>query len=77
MAVYVGIRKLEEDSASATYAFGLRDPFDGRLRISKETGEVEVIREDPLSVRSARYAARKVFVHWRDGELPDATCWAS
>jgi hypothetical protein len=50
----------------------------GRARISKETGEVEVIElaegDNGMYVQRATLALIK---HWRQGEFPEKTCWAS
>ena len=79
MATYVKIQKVKEDSASADYEVGPNEGVVGILRISKETGEMDILREVPgddtksYSIR----ANRKLVLHFREGEFPDVTCVAS
>jgi hypothetical protein len=80
MAIYIEIRKVSEDDASAEYVFRLEGRGEGRLRLIKSTGEVELL--ETLAGDSAERgffdrAAHKLQSHWRNGELPEATCWAS
>lgn len=79
MARYIRITKTSESNESCEYAFGPTESVSGLLRIEKGTGIVTVIREvDQDSGRLySPYAERKVWLHWRDGEYPDNTCWAS
>ncbi|NTX12028.1 hypothetical protein HUA76_14610 [Myxococcus sp. CA056] len=80
MAVYISIRKISENAETAEYAFGLDETAEGRLVMSKATGQVDLLSAHPADSESKglfERAAHKVRSHWRKGELPDRTCWAS
>ena len=80
MAIYVPIRKVKEDDVSVEYRFSwsMETNF-GLLQVDKRTGEVRVIQALPGDEKNRAFncAARKVFLHWKEGEFPDETCWAS
>ncbi|MCA9214179.1 MAG: hypothetical protein KDB27_14005 [Planctomycetales bacterium] len=79
MAIYIKISKISEDSAYATYEFGPNEQRVGQIRVTKDTGEMIVLSEVPGDEKNAYAppAQRKLLVHWRKGEFPDTTCWAS
>jgi hypothetical protein len=79
MAIYVLIYKTEETSEDATYAFGPSEDRCGQLRIIKKTGEITVVSEAPDDVKQSLSlrAIRKLSQHWKAGEFPERTCWAS
>lgn len=79
MAIYVGIRKVAENGDHVVYEFGPDEQRVGRIRISRTTGEVEVLSEVPGDDKTAYSprAKRKLLLHWRKQEFPDTTCWAS
>ena len=79
MAVYVLIRKISENDQFAEYEYGPNEDRLGKIKLIKFSGESEIIQEvtgDENQIYSAR-AARKLFLHWKNGEFPDRTCWAS
>ena len=79
MAIYVEIVKVDETDANAEYSFGVSPGTVGRLSLDKANGSVRVVEALPDDADS-RYAARarqKLLQHWRKGEIPDRTCWAS
>lgn len=50
----------------------------GKLRINKISGEVDVIQS--AEGDNGMYSQRAILAlikHWRKGEFPDKTCWAS
>jgi hypothetical protein len=51
----------------------------GQFKISRQSGGVEIIEiaEEDNDQRHFTRAARKVYLHWKEGELPDETCWVS
>lgn len=79
MAIYVGIRKICEDSQFATYEFGPDEQHVGTLRIAKDTGAVEILSEVPGDEppKFSPRAKRKLATHFHRREFPDRTCWAS
>ena len=80
MAVYIPIRKVREDEAMVEYRFADDEEKRwGRLSVDKRSGEVTIIEPAPgdESKFLSGCAARRVFLHWKEGEFPDKTCWAS
>ena len=80
MALYIHIRKLREDAHSAEYAYGSDDAQPGVLRIERATGAVTLISPCVPEAEGLAYflrAEHKLRKHWKAGELPDTTCWAS
>lgn len=79
MAIYVGIRKIEEDAEYVTYEFGPNEERVGSIRLTKEDGQMEVISEVPDDDKRAYSpcAKRKLLLHWRKQEFPEKTCFAS
>jgi hypothetical protein len=78
MAIYILIRKLSEDSENAEYAFGLDESKLGTMKIEKNSGKITVTEEAPTDDGFiSQRAGRRIFLHWRDGEFPEKTCWAS
>lgn len=78
MAFYINIKKLGETESCADYSFS-DEAGEGRLRIDKQTGEVQELAGAPGDSSGRRFqrAAMKVVQHWKAGELPEATSWAS
>ena len=81
MAFYIHIKKLEETELTAVYTFS-PDPetnMFGQLVINKIGGDIQEIQPHPEDLDKRLYvrAARKVFVHHKNGEYPDITSWAS
>lgn len=57
---------------------GISKRIDGTIRIHLKTGDVEVVKiapgENGMHVNRAALALIK---HWKDGDLPEKTYWAS
>jgi hypothetical protein len=79
MAIYISIRKVKEDATFVEYVFGTSDNELGRMKLSKSSGAVQLIQPAPndREERLFRRAAHKIETHWKKGELPGETCWAS
>lgn len=79
MAIYVAIWKISETDKHAVYEYGPSEDRAGQLQVEKDTGEISIIADVPGDERGvyAPCAQRKLLKHWRDGQLPDRTCWAS
>ena len=79
MAFYVKITKTFEDLVSATYRFEDSAHCAGTLKFSKPDGQAVLLT--PMSGDEHGYhfdrAAAKLRKHWKRGELPDFTEWAS
>lgn len=79
MAFYVLILKEKEDEAGVIYRFGSNEAHLGSLWLNKFSGEVKQLQESPDQNSQAFFqrAAVKVWQHWKQGTLPEKTCWAS
>lgn len=79
MAFYILLNKEYEDELIAIYQFIASSERSGRLLLDKVSGEVKELNSIS-SVNSKAYftrAAVKIRQHWKTGNLPDKTCWAS
>jgi hypothetical protein len=79
MAVYIALRKVEETTEFATYEYGPDEVRVGRIRVLKQSGDMEVLSEVPGDDKRtfSPRAGRKLLLHWRAGEYPETTYWAS
>lgn len=79
MAVYVAIVRISESESGAEFSFGPREPLEGKISLDKAKGIASVIKEcpgDTAGFYSSR-AKRKIELHWREGQVPERTSWAS
>ncbi len=57
---------------------GISKLVRGRVKINKTTGDVDIVElaegDKGMYIQRAILAIIK---HWKNGELPDKTCWAS
>ncbi len=79
MAVYLDIQKTSEHGDVVSYLYRTTDNREGAFDINKQSGEIILKRlaageEDEHLFRRA---AHKITKHFREGELPETTCWAS
>lgn len=79
MAFYIEIDKISETGDVAIYEFSDTETGKGRLRLDKASGDVTEVVAAPGDAQGRRFqrAAVKVVRHWKEGQLPDKTCWAS
>jgi hypothetical protein len=79
MAFYIEIDKISKTVDEAAYEFSDSGTGTGRLRLDKASGNVTEVVPAPGDSRGHRFqrAAVKVIRHWKEGPLPDKTCWAS
>ena len=79
MAFYILLNKSSETDDYVDYEFGEKEENVGCLRLDKKTGEVTELRELELDESGAVFirARWKVLQHFRAGEFPDRSCWAS
>lgn len=82
MAIYIKIDKVKENDDFVTYQFDsdiIESDDIGILEINKKNGNCKIIQE--LSGDTNNYllnlAYRAILRHWKKGEFPDKTCWAS
>ena len=77
MAFYILIDKISETESEAFYRFydtGYPDEI-GELRLDKATETIEMTK--PSREAFFNRASTKIARHFRDGSLPESTCWAS
>lgn len=79
MAFYITIQKIRETSSSVDYEFFDEQIGKGQLQLSKVSGDIREVLHAPGDNSGRRFqrAAMKVVQHWKIGELPEQTCWAS
>ncbi|KRB98278.1 hypothetical protein [Duganella sp. Root198D2] len=79
MAFYITINKIAETADICTYEFLDHEAGRGVLQIGKDTGDITEIMAAPgdTAGRIFERAAVKVLRHWKIGEYPAETCWAS
>lgn len=79
MAIYVEIRKERESDSDCIYRYLAADGTVGRVRVSKVDGGTEPIEIAPGDQDQRRYllVSRKLLLHFREGNFPAETCWAS
>ena len=79
MATYVEIDKLSEDEYFALFSYRIEEGRVGQIKMDKKLGKttlVEAAAGDEMGNMYTR-ASYKILEHWREGKLPDSTCWAS
>ena len=79
MAFYVLLWKEKEDDTSVVYCFSPDEKLFGRLWLDKSNGEIKEIEPVPINNSQAVFvrAAIKIRQHWKQGNFPEKTCWAS
>lgn len=79
MAFYIDIEKISETVDETIYEFSDTQAGKGQLRIDKASGNVTEVIPAPGDSQGHRFqrAAVKVLRHWKDGQFPNKTCWAS
>lgn len=79
MAFYIEIDKISETVDEVIYEFSDTKAGKGRLRLDKASGDGTEVVAAPGDVHGRRFqrAAVNVFLHWKEAQLPDKTCWAS
>lgn len=77
--MYIAIRLLTKNQDSAEYAFGEDETCVGRLRLDLQTGDSQLLEAHPNDRTEGMFnrAARKLLLHWRAGQTPEETCWAT
>ena len=75
MGMLIDIKKVSEDDTKVFYLLSTPEGDVGKLSINKKTGDIQSDNEEKkgLVVR----AGIKLVQHWRKGEFPDITYWAS
>lgn len=80
MAFYIDIKKVSEDQEFVYYKYsGAPNKKYGLLKINKSNADVHVLEyaEDDEAGEHSKRACLKLMQHWRKGEYPAHTCWAS
>jgi len=79
MLIYINKIAGQKNDTEVLYSFNTPEGDVGKVYIDKKTGECFVL-EEPEWDKTHKLAARvgiKLEQHWRKGEFPDVTCWAS
>jgi hypothetical protein len=79
MAFYIDIKKASETGDEVTYRYSSVDGKFGEFVIKKSSGEIQIKRlaAGDENENLFRRAAHKITKHFREGEFPESTCWAS
>lgn len=79
MAIYVEIRKEAETEQGFSYRYVAPDGSIGRLEIDQLNGNTKLltIASGEKDAHFYALAARKLHKHFKAGEFPSETCWAS
>ena len=79
LAFYIDLDKIEQTETYVRYIYYNRPDNAGILELNFIAGnftEIEVAPDDPNGYLLER-AAMKISKHWKKGELPEKTFWAS
>jgi hypothetical protein len=80
LGIYIRIERTENLTDTAIYEYAVGDGAEGTIVVSKETGDVSLVRpcEGETADQMMFYrAAAKLRKHWRAGDLPQKTWWAA
>lgn len=79
MATYIEIDKISEDEYFALFSYRDENGRLGQIKLDKRLGKTTLIEAAVGDEVGGLYtrASYKILEHWRDGKLPDSTCWAS
>ena len=79
MAIYIQIRKTDENTNGVTYAFGPSEGLIGTVFVERATGEVSLLSiDDPGRQEFYLSRVRRVLLrHLAAGEYPASTCYAA
>jgi hypothetical protein len=79
MAFYVLLLKEKEDNIGVVYHFGSHENDMGLLWLDKSSGVVKELKQTSVNNSEAFFqrAAVKIRQHWKAGDFPEKTCWAS
>lgn len=79
MAFYVMLVKVNEDDQGVTYNFGTDPEHLGKVHLDKDNGKIQEI--EAINIENYQHiftrAVIKLRQHWKAGNFPDHTCWAS
>ena len=74
MGMLIDIKKIKENDTEVFYSFSTPEGSFGEVSINKKTGD---IRSDDKKEALVARVGIKLLQHWRKGEFPDITMWAS
>jgi hypothetical protein len=79
MAIYIEIDKLSEDEYFAVFSYRDEEGRVGQIKLDKKLGKTTLVKAAAGDEHGGLYtrASYKILEHWRNGKLPDSTCWAS
>lgn len=81
MARYILIRRIQSNGDILEYQYGPDEGCLGLLQFDCLTGQSTRIRAAPGEAEADAFwysaAAYKLLKHWKEGEMPERTCFAS
>ncbi|MGH9753627.1 MAG: hypothetical protein ACREA2_12665 [Blastocatellia bacterium] len=79
MAAYIEIDKLSEDEHFALFSYQDEEGRVGQIKLDKKLSKTTLVKAAAGDEHGGLYtrASYKILEHWRNGKLPDSTCWAS
>lgn len=79
MAIYIQIRKTDEDDSGATYEFGPSEGFIGTVFVERATHEVSLLHIDDPKKQDFYFSRvrRALQGHLEAGEFPASTFYAA
>ena len=79
MALYIDLDKIEHTQKYVRYKYYNSPENVGIIELNFTTekfNEIQAAPNDPKGILFDR-AAMKIVKHWKEGNFPDKTCWAS
>ncbi|WP_444908174.1 hypothetical protein ACJJIR_09670 [Microbulbifer sp. SSSA008] len=79
MAFSIHVVKFADEGEFVVYEYGSTGKQFGKIKIRKDNGDVLIIEpaEGDEREAQAQRAGFALMKHWRQGEFPDKTYWAS
>jgi hypothetical protein len=77
MAIYIQIRKTDEDQSGATYEFGPSEGIIGTVFVARATREVSLLHIDDPQKENFYLSRVRRALQRETGEFPDDTCYAA
>lgn len=79
MGLLIDIKKVGESNEEAFYFFWTPEGDEGKVSINKNNGDIKVIEEPTKDIHQSltTRVGAKLRQHWKNGEFPEVTMWAS
>jgi len=77
MAIYIQIRKKDEDQSGATYEFGSSEFIIGTVFVARATREVSLLQIDDPQKEEFYLSRVRRALQRETGKFPESTCYAA